>query len=120
MDANSRVEWSIPVRQPNASFQIGRPLAGANGNHVVDSRLKSARDHFLTIGVELRTVEMAVGVDQAHFSLAPTGISSRKPASTGLPPSMDAATIMPLDSSPRSLRGCRLATITTLRPINCS
>jgi hypothetical protein len=29
----------------------------------------------------------------------------------------DAATIMPFDSMPRSLRGCRLATITTLRPI---
>ena len=32
----------------------------------------------------------------------------------------EAATIMPFDSMPLSLRGCRLATITTLRLINCS
>jgi hypothetical protein len=41
-----------------------------------------------------------------YFSFAPTGTSSRNPASTGLPSSpTDAATIIPLDSSPRSLRG---------------
>ena len=33
---------------------------------------------------------------------------------------MDAATIIPLDSRPRSLRGCKLATMTTLRPISDS
>src|ERR1700694_4432930 len=113
MNANRRGERRIPISHSNASFQIRRAVASANGNHVFDSCLKGACDHFLTVGVELRTVEMAVGVDQAHLSLAPTGMSSRKPASTGLPPSMEAATIMPLDSSPRSLRGCKLATITT-------
>src|SRR5450432_807741 len=57
----------------------------------------------------------------AYLSFDPTGTSSRKLASTGLPSSpKDAATIMPLDSSPRSLRGARLATITTLRPISFS
>ena len=55
-----------------------------------------------------------------YFSLAPTGTSSKKAASTGFPPSSDAATIMPFDSSPRSLRGARLATITTLRPTSVS
>ena len=55
-----------------------------------------------------------------YLRRAPMGTSSRKPASTGLPPSMEPATIIPLDSMPRSLRGCRLATITTLRPINCA
>ena len=52
----------------------------------------------------------------SYFSRAPTGTSSRKPASTGFPPSSDAATIMPFDSRPRIFRGARLATITTLRP----
>src|SRR5579864_8240927 len=56
------------------------------------------------------------GQRRFHFSLAPTGTSSRKLASTGFPFSSDAATIMPFDSRPRSLRGARLATITTLRP----
>src|ERR1700693_3854094 len=53
-------------------------------------------------------------------NLAPTGTSSKKPARTGLPPSSDAATIIPFDSMPRSLRGARLATITTFRPIKVS
>src|SRR5882724_329683 len=57
----------------------------------------------------------------AYFSFDPIGTSSRKPASTGLPSSpTEAATIMPFDSSPRSLRGCRLATMTTLRPMSDS
>ena len=53
-----------------------------------------------------------------YFNLVPRGTSSKKLASTGFPPSSDAATIIPFDSSPRSLRGARFATITTLRPIN--
>ncbi len=41
-----------------------------------------------------------------YFSLAPFGTSSLNVTSTGFPPSpTDAATIMPLDSMPRSLRG---------------
>src|SRR5208283_3566711 len=55
-----------------------------------------------------------------YFNLVPTGTSSRKPASTAFPPSGDAATIMPFDSSPRSFLGARLATITTFLPINNS
>ncbi len=55
-----------------------------------------------------------------YFRRAPTGTSSRNPASTGLPSPREAATIMPFDSRPRSLRGCRLATITTLRPTSDS
>ena len=44
-----------------------------------------------------------------YFRRAPTGTSSRKPASTGLPSGpAEAATIMPLDSTPRSLRGCEI------------
>src|SRR5215471_19980789 len=51
---------------------------------------------------------------QFYFNRAPTGTSSRKLANTGWPPSSDAATIIPLDSSPRIFRGARFATITTL------
>ena len=56
----------------------------------------------------------------SYFNFAPTGTSSKKPANTGLPPSSDAATIIPFDSRPRNLRGARFATITTLRPISVS
>ena len=55
-----------------------------------------------------------------YFNLAPTGTSSRKLASTGFPPSSEAATIIPFDSRPRSFRGARFATITTLRPTKVS
>ena len=55
-----------------------------------------------------------------YFSRAPTGTSSRNPASTGAPSGKDAATIMPFDSTPRSFRGCRFVTTTTLRPTRSS
>ena len=45
----------------------------------------------------------------AYFSRDPTGTSSRKPASTGLPSGAAvAAKIMPLDSTPRNLRGAQI------------
>src|ERR1700756_3390338 len=55
-----------------------------------------------------------------YFNLAPIGTSSRKLASTGLPPSSDAATIIPLDSSPRIFLGARFATMTTFLPTSVS
>src|SRR5260370_26572552 len=120
MDAHGRKKRRIFVRQSNAGLEIGRALACADGDHVFHAGVQRTLNHLVAVGIEFRAVEVAVRIDQAHFSLAPTGMSSRNPASTGLPPSMDAATIMPFDSMPRSLRGCKLATITTLRPINCS
>jgi hypothetical protein len=58
---------------------------------------------------------------EGYFSLAPTSTSSAKLASTGRPSGpMLAATIMPFDSTPRSLRGARLTTTTTFRPIRDS
>jgi len=55
-----------------------------------------------------------------YFSRAPSGTSSRNPASTGAPPSSEAASNMPFDSRPRILRGARLATMTILRPMSFS
>jgi hypothetical protein len=55
-----------------------------------------------------------------YFSRAPSGTSSRKPVSTGAPPSSEAASNMPFDSRPRILRGARLATITIFLPISFS
>src|SRR5450432_556044 len=120
VDPNRRIERRILVRQSNTGLEIGRAIAGTDSDHVFHSGRERPFDHLIAIGVKLRAVQVTVGVDQAHFNRAPIGMSSRKPASTGLPPSTDAATIMPLDSMPRSLRGWRFATITTLRPINCS
>jgi len=57
-----------------------------------------------------------------YFSLAPISTSSSgKPARTGRPSGpTEAAMIMPLDSTPRNLRGARLTTTATLRPISFS
>src|ERR1035437_8346271 len=57
---------------------------------------------------------------KTYFKRAPIGTSSRKLTSDGLPPSSDAATIMPWDSMPLSLRGARFATMATLRPTKAS
>ncbi len=56
-----------------------------------------------------------------YFRRAPTSTSSAKPARTGRPSGpTEAATIMPFDSTPRSLRGARFTTTTTLRPMRDS
>ncbi len=55
-----------------------------------------------------------------YFRRAPTGTSSAKMHSTGLPSAVDAARSIPFDSTPRSLRGARLATTTILRPTSSS
>src|SRR5690242_16417183 len=120
MDAHGGVQERVPLRQANRGFQIGRTVAGPNRHQPFNPRRAGALDGLFAVFVELLVVQMAMGIDQLHFSRAPTGMSSRNPASTGLPPSTEAATIIPFDVSPRSLRGCRLATITTLRLIICS
>ena len=56
-----------------------------------------------------------------YFNFAPFGTSSKKPANMGRPSSpIEAAKIMPCDSSPRSFLGARLATTMTLRPMRFS
>ena len=120
MNADGRVNERILAGQPDAGFEIGRAVAGADGQDALDSGRAGALDRGGTVRVKFLVVQMAVRIDDRHFNRAPTGISSRKLASTGLPPSIDAATIMPFEVSPRNLRGCRFATITTLRPTSAS
>ena len=93
---------------------------GVDHHHGLDARGQRAIQNRLAVLIEFRIVDVAMRIDQRHFNRAPTGMSSWKPASTGLPPSTLAATIIPLDSMPFSLRGCRLATMTTLRFNICS
>src|SRR6266404_9553010 len=147
---DSRILWLAVVFFRQFYTAVGRvgSVTVAYGKVGFDPVLFRARQHFFTIGVVAIAFEVGVGVDehgrwslvvsrsrdrvgtgasrvqaedrQRYFNLVPTGTSSRKLASTGLPPSGDAATIMPFDSSPRSFRGARLATTTTFRPINDS
>ena len=119
MNADCGVKCRVFLGEPETGFQIGRTVAGTDRQHVLDAGGECALDHGLAIFVEFGAVQVAVGVNETHLRRAPTGTSSRKPASTGLPPSSDAATIMPFDSMPRNFRGWRFATITTLRPTIC-
>src|SRR5580658_222627 len=115
MHSHGGVYERIATGQADAGFQVGRTLAGADRQHGFDPRGERPADGLLAVQVELRIVQVAVRIDQLHFRRAPGGMSSWNPASTGLPSFTDAATIMPLDWMPFSLRGCRLATMTTLR-----
>ncbi|OPZ64399.1 MAG: hypothetical protein BWY85_01178 [Firmicutes bacterium ADurb.Bin506] len=72
--------------------------------------------HAFDVGV---VIEVAVGVDQhAYFTLLPLdmGLSGVSVASTIGSPVVDAASSMPLDTSPRSLAGLRFATTTICLP----
>ena len=120
MDPDGGVYKRIAIGLADGHFQVGRTVAGADSHHALHAGGAGALDRLLAVFVELGVVQVAVRIDQPHLRRAPTGISSWKPASTGLPPSTEAATIMPLDSMPFSLRGCRLATMTTFRFNICS
>src|SRR5262249_35483739 len=102
----------------DAGLQVRWSVSRSNHHHALDSGSQGPIDNSVPVGVKLGVVEMAMRVD--HLRRAPIGTSSRKLASTGLPPSCDSATMMPCDSRPRNLRGARLATITTLRPTRAS
>src|SRR5258708_5408915 len=120
MRAHRRIDERILRGQPDSDFEIGRTAASPDGHHALDTGGAGAFDGCVAVARQLLVVQMAVGIYQLHFSRAPTGISSRNPASTGLPPSTDAAKIIPFEVSPRSLRGARLATMTTFRPTSAS
>src|SRR5580692_5343014 len=147
MNSNGRVNEVVLFGELDPAVE--RPGAGsaADRDNRFDSGFAGASEHLLTVGIKLLHLEMCMGIDEhrslvvghwlcsaggspvrlvvevkklAYFSLVPTGTSSRKPASTAFPPSGDAATIIPFDSSPRSFLGARFATITTFLPINNS
>src|SRR5271169_3339886 len=126
MDAHGGVNAFVLFGQMDGAVERSgaRAISIADGEHRGHACCLCAREHVRTIAVEALVLGMTVGVGvhaPSYFSLAPTGTSSRNPARTGTPSSpRDAATIIPCDSNPRSLRGARLATITTLRPISFS
>src|SRR4051794_16983166 len=113
--ADGGINERIPFGEADGDLQIGGSIRRADGQQARDTGRQGAFDCLLAIFVKLGIVQMAVRIDQRHFRRAPTGISSWKPARTGLPSPTEAATIIPLDSMPFSFRGWRLATITTLR-----
>ena len=132
MDADRGIDALVLLGQLDGAIERSgaRPIAIADGQHGGHAGRFRARKDVGTVAVEALVLGMAVRVGvhddgsvetDCYFSRAQSGTSSRNPASTGTPSSpSEAATIMPCDSSPRSLRGARLATITTLRPMSFS
>src|SRR5450631_734751 len=117
----------IPAAEVESAVHGVGAIADSDRQNRLYTRLPGAVEHRFAVVVVAAAVEMCVRINQqklplpTYFSRAPISTSSRNPASTGVPWSpSEAATIMPFDSSPRILRGSRLATMTTLRPISDS
>ena len=117
MHADRRVDERVALRLLYGHIQFA---AGADRHHHLHARGQRTLDYLRPVRIEFFVIQVTMRIHQAHFKRAPTAMSSWKPASTGLPPSTDAATIIPLDSMPFNLRGCKFATMTTLRLSSCS
>ena len=110
--------WNIG--QLDAGVELRGTVAVPDGYHGLNPSLARTRNYLFAIGVKLLAIEMCVRIDehqksdlrpppwhlslrfkmtgQPYLSRAPMGTSSKKLASTGFPPSSDAATIIPFDS----------------------
>src|ERR1700722_11763460 len=92
-----------------------RTFTNSDGQHRTHARSKSALQHRLAVVRVALAVQMGVGIDEhsrnlsggdlaaGYLSRAPSGTSSRNPASTGAPSGREAASSMPFDSKPRIL-----------------
>ena len=103
-----------------------RPFADTDGENGLHAGVPGAGEQRVAVFGVARAVEMGVGVDhylKPLILLQPCADldvfeKTGEDRLAGLP--SEAATIMPFDSRPRSLRGARLATMTTLRPTSDS
>src|SRR6185437_6400050 len=124
-----RIEFAANLQR---LVHLRRPFANADRKHRLHARIPGAAQHGLAIVRVTGAVEVCMRINEqesfpfgvkqplGYFSRAPSGTSSRNPASTGAPPSSDAASSMPFDSRPRIFLGARLATMTIFRPISFS
>src|SRR5262249_16459781 len=149
MNADGGVDPIVRFGERHCGVEFLRAGAGADGEKRVDACGASAVEHGFAVVGELGEVDVGVRVDQVHFCSVDTlacaveclprlkwhrqewlcyfrrapisTSSSGKPARTGRPSGPTAAAMtMPLDSTPRSLRGARLTTTATLRPMSFS
>ena len=131
VDAYRGVDPVVLFGEGDGCVEVVRAGSAAYGQQGLHACFARSCEHCVAVFVKLRKLEVRVGIDNFHlgdpgyrqlryFRRAPTGTSSVKVQSTGLPSGVEAATIIPLDSTPRSLRGARFATITTLRPTSSS
>jgi len=131
MDTDGGVDPGVLLGERDGRVEMVGAGSTADGEDGGDAGFAGAGEDGIAVRLEVGEIEMGVGVDQFHdgagagrrryLSREPTGASSWKPASTGRPsgPTV-AATTMPFDSTPRSLRGARLTTTMTRRPMSFS
>jgi hypothetical protein len=109
--AVSLFEYCAPsgLRRPSQRRTVPRPLAWALLVRPVGAQAMHSRCPAGDVGREQHAGGRGLfrfSGQGAYFSRAPLGTSSRNVASTGFPSSpSEAATTMPFDSTPRSLRG---------------
>src|SRR5436190_16239025 len=120
MDTCARIHGFVRLGNSDRRREVWRTSARADRQDLGNAGIDRSLDSRVSIITEAMIVEMRMRIRELHFKRAPGSMFSRKPASTGGPSGSDAATIMPRDSSPRSLRGARFATMITLRPTSCS
>ena len=121
MHADGGVDERVALGQPDRDFQIGRTVAVPIASMRVDARGQRAFDHLLAVGIELsnrpdgsanRPASLQA---RSHRDIFVEAGQHGLAAFDATPPRSSRC-----DSMPFSLRGCRFATITTLRPSNCS
>src|SRR5215467_1379916 len=119
MCADSGVDVFVSSSKLNRTFQGATVrIARADINNCQNPRVMCSLENFFPISVKLRPIQVRVRINKhsvplSYFKRAPFGTSSVNVAITGRPSSpYDAATTIPCDSNPRSLRGFRFATMT--------
>ena len=111
-----------PPAEPR--FQIRRPVAGPDRDHRArprpPARARSRpRDRRRIVRCPDGSANRSASRPSVHFSRAPRAHPPRKLTSAGLPPSSDAATIIPCDSNPFNFRGCKIRHDHHLPPDQC-
>jgi hypothetical protein len=76
MDADGCVDEVMAIGEAHCGFEVRWTATGSNGEQPLDTGGAGTLNGLLPVFVEFGIVEVAVAVDQVHFSRAPTGISS--------------------------------------------
>ncbi len=68
VDADGGVDEGVGIGEADGGFEVRGAVAGADGEHGVDAGRAGAVDHGLAVGVKGFRIEMAMGIDERHYS----------------------------------------------------
>jgi hypothetical protein len=76
----------MSVGHPDAGFEIGRPFASTDGDHLLNTSIQRALNHRIAIGIEDGIIQMAMGINHLLGVLlmgqAPDLLGAPSPASS--------------------------------------